>query len=109
MADAREPEQGAGSQEPAQDQGSPAGEDLFDRWLAHRAEGEDTAPRPRTYGVPRTGVPRTEDETAAETTAETTAEPPTQDAVEERTEPPAEAPSEDPPASTPPRPPPAPG
>ncbi len=96
MADAREPEQGAGSQEPAQDQGSPTGEDLFDRWLAHRAEGEDTAPRPRTYGVPRTGVPRPEDETTPETTAETTAEPPTQDALEERTEPPAEAPPEDP-------------
>ena len=90
MADAREPEQGAGSQEPAQDRGSPAGEDLFDRWLAHRAEGEDTAPRPRTYGVPRTGVPRTEDET----TAETAAEPPAQDAPEERTEEPSEPPVE---------------
>lgn len=82
MADAREPEQGAGSQEPPREQGSPAGEDLFDRWLAHRAEGEDTAPRPRTYGVPRTGVPRTEDEA----TRETTPEP-----VEESTEPPVEA------------------
>ena len=87
MADAREPEQGAGSQEPPREQGSPAGEDLFDRWLAHRAEGEDTAPRPRTYGVPRTGVPRTEDEA----TRETTPEP-----VEESTEPPVDEPTEPP-------------
>ena len=82
MADAREPEQGAGSQEPPREQGSPAGEDLFDRWLAHRAEGEETAPRPRTYGIPRTGVPRTEDEAAPETTAETapgTVEEPTEE------------------------------
>jgi len=94
MADAREPEQGAGSQEPAQDQGSPAGEDLFDRWLAHRAEGEDTAPRPRTYGVPRTAVPRTEDETAPETAPETPAEAPSEEPTEESSEPPSEPPVE---------------
>ena len=79
MADAREPEQGAGSQEPPRDQGSPAGEDLFDRWLAHRADGEQSAPRPRTYGVPRTGVHRKdverEDDAAEAPAQDTVAEP----------------------------------
>ena len=86
MADAREPEQGAGSQEPPRDQESPAGEDLFDRWLAHRADGE-SAPRPRTYGVPRTGVHRPHDEREDDTTAEA----PAQDTVGE----PIAAPAED--------------
>ena len=35
---------------------APAGGDLFDRWLAHREETTDASPRPRTYGVPRTGA-----------------------------------------------------
>ena len=43
MADAREPEEG--------------GSDLFDRWLSHRQESTGDDPRPRTYGVPRTGLP----------------------------------------------------
>lgn len=42
MADAREPEEG--------------GSDLFDRWLSHRQESTGDDPRPRTYGVPRTGL-----------------------------------------------------
>jgi hypothetical protein len=32
------------------------GSDLFDRWLSHRQESTGEAPRPRTYGVPRTGL-----------------------------------------------------
>lgn len=43
MADAREPEEG--------------GSDLFDRWLSHRQKSTGDDPRPRTYGVPRTGLP----------------------------------------------------
>ncbi|CAB4754348.1 unannotated protein [freshwater metagenome] len=42
MADAREPDEG--------------GSDLFDRWLSHRQESTGGTPRPRTYGVPRTGL-----------------------------------------------------
>lgn len=42
MADASEPDEG--------------GSDLFDRWLSHRQESTGEAPRPRTYGVPRTGL-----------------------------------------------------
>ncbi len=85
MADAREPEQGAGSQEPPRDQGSPAGEDLFDRWHAHRADGEESAPRPRTYGVPRTGVHRPADERQDDAD-----EAPRHDAVTEPVDAPAE-------------------
>ena len=85
MADAREPEQGAGSQEPPREQGAPSGEDLFDRWLAHRADGEGSAPRPRTYGVPRTGVHRPADE--REDNAD---EAPRHDAVAEPVDAPAE-------------------
>ncbi|MBU2074217.1 MAG: hypothetical protein KJ938_07265 [Actinobacteria bacterium] len=92
MADAREPDEGAGSPEPS----TPTGGDLVDRWLAHRAEDGTDAPRPRTYGVPRTGVRRPDAEQPVDQPADQPVDQAVDQAVAE--DPPVEVADEDPPA-----------
>ena len=100
MADAREPDEGAGFPEPS----TPTGGDLVDRWLAHRAEGEESTPRPRTYGVPRTGVRRPDAEQPVDQPADQpvdqAVDQPVDQAVDQAVteDPPVEVAAEDPPA-----------